>query len=88
MHKGLTLEQAELNFHAYGANKLSEKKRTPAWLKFLHEITNGFAIMMWVGQGLCWLAFGIDPSDPSNYYLAIIIILVVLLTGAITFKQN
>lgn len=49
LHKGLTQEQADKNFHAYGPNKLSEKKRTPAWMKFIHEITNGFAIMMWVG---------------------------------------
>lgn len=88
LKKGLTSQQAEEGFHKYGPNKLSEKKRTPAWIKFLHEITNGFAIMMWVGMTLCWIAFGIDPGDPSNYYLAIIIIFVVLLTGTITFRQN
>lgn len=86
VNKGLTTEQAEEGVHKYGLNKLSEKKRTPAWVKFLHEITNGFAIMMWVGMTLCWVAFGIDPGDPSNYYLAIIIIFVVLLTGTITFR--
>lgn len=88
LSKGLTTQQGEENLHKYGPNKLSEKKKTPAWIKFLHEITNGFAIMMWVGMTLCWIAFGIDPGDPSNYYLAIIIIFVVLLTGTITFRQN
>lgn len=88
LQRGLTQAQAEDNLAKYGKNKLTQKKRTPAWVKFIHEITNGFAILLWIGQALCWLAYGLDTTDPSNYYLAIIIIVVVLLTGVMTFQQN
>jgi len=40
-----------------GDNKLSEKEREPLWKKFVKEVSNGFAIMLWVGSILCILTY-------------------------------
>ncbi len=35
-------------------------------MKLLHEMITPFALMLWAGSGLCFLAYGLAPSDPSN----------------------
>lgn len=55
------------------------------WVKLFKELTNGFAIMLWVGAILCFIAYGLTPDDPSNLYLAIVILIVIFITCVITF---
>lgn len=89
MEKGLSGQQASEKLIQFGENRLPEKKKTPGWIIFLHEITNWFAIMLWVGCILCFIAYGIQPSSGlGNVYFAIILILVIFITGAITYMQN
>lgn len=83
--KGLSSAKAQQLNQQFGDNKLSEKEREPLWKKFLKEVSNGFAIMLWVGSVLCILTYILQPSDPSNMYLGIVLIGVILLTGYITF---
>ena len=72
-----------------GDNKLPEKKKEPAWIRFLKEITNWFAIMLWVGSILCIVIYIVQPAgNLPNLYLAFVLMFVVLLTGAITFAQG
>lgn len=72
-----------------GDNKLPEKEKEPGWIKFLKEITNWFAIMLWVGSILCIVIYIIEPTgNLPNLYLAFVLMIVVLLTGAITFSQG
>lgn len=49
-----------------GMNKLPEKKKTPEIIKFLREISNMFAILLWVAAALSFLGYGLVPIDPSN----------------------
>lgn len=45
--------------------------------------------MLWVGSILCVVAYVLEPSQGlGNVYLAIILILVIFLTGAITYMQT
>jgi sodium/potassium-transporting ATPase subunit alpha len=68
---------------------LSEKKKTPAWIKFLIEISNWFSIMLWIGSILCIITYIIQPANNlPNLYLGFILIFVILLTGTITFMQS
>ena len=85
---GLTTSEAERRHREDGANKLSEKKSTPWIVKLIHEWTSPFALMLWAGGLLCFLSYILDPSDPSNLYLGIVLTFVVMLTGLITFAQN
>lgn len=83
--KGLDEAHALKVLHEQGENKLTEKKKTPLWVKLIIELTNGFALMLWVGAALCFLAYGLTPDDPSNLYLAIVILIVITITSGITF---
>lgn len=47
-----------------------------------------FSLMLWAGAGLCFIAFGLDQTDPSTLYLGIVLAVVVLITGFVTFFQN
>ena len=57
---------AEKKILEIGKNVLSEKKKTPWYVKLIHELTSFFALLLWIGGGLCFLAFALDPTDPSN----------------------
>lgn len=37
-------------------------------MKLIHELTTMFAWLLWVGSGLCFLAYGLAPEDPSNVF--------------------
>ncbi len=89
LENGLTSQLAEQRNQEEGDNKLPEKKKTPAWIRFLIELTNWFSILLWVGAILCIITYIIQPSQNlPNLYLGIILIFVILLTGAITFMQS
>lgn len=42
-------------------------------MKLIHELTNVFALLIWAGALLCFIAFGLSPEDPSNVKLIIIL---------------
>lgn len=42
--------------------------------------------MLWVGAALCVMAYFLEPSQGlGNVYLSIVLILVIFLTGSITY---
>lgn len=72
-----------------GDNKLPEKKKTPAWIRFLKELANWFAIMLWVGAILCIITYIVQPvGNLPNLVLGFVLIIVILITGIITFAQG
>jgi sodium/potassium-transporting ATPase subunit alpha len=85
---GMTTAEAEERIKRFGPNALSERKKTPWYMKLLHELTTFFSLMLWVGGILCFVAYALDKSDKSNMYLGIVLFVVVLTTGIITFFQN
>jgi sodium/potassium-transporting ATPase subunit alpha len=44
--------------------------------------------LLWIGGILCFVAYAISPEDPSNLYLGIVLIIIVILTSLMTFYQN
>jgi len=54
---GISTVEAQNRQKEFGMNKLPEGKRVPPWLLFLKELTNWFAIMLWVGSALCILGY-------------------------------
>lgn len=85
---GLTDEQVKEKQDQYGLNVLTEKTTVPWYMKLIHEWTSPFALMLWAGAALCFLAYFLDSSDASNLYLGIVLTGVVMLTGIVTFFQN
>ena len=71
-----------------GRNELTPPKRTPKIVLFLREMTNTFAMMLWVGMVLCLITYAIDRSQTSNVYLAIVLATINVLTGGFSYYQN
>ena len=91
IEKGLTSEQAAENREKFGSNALTPPEKVPEWLKFLHQFTNFFALLLIGGSLLCYIGFGIDterPRDKSNLYLGIVLDIVVLITGIFSYMQE
>ena len=71
--KGLTKAQAEANLAEYGPNALTPPPTTPEWIKFCQNLFGGFAMLLWCGAILCFIAYSIqasayeEPPDDNLY---------------------
>jgi len=90
---GLTSSQAKANVEKYGPNALTPPPTTPEWVKFLQALFGGFAMLLWLGAFLCFLAYTIqattleEPPD-DNLYLGIVLSAVVIITGIFSYYQE
>ncbi|RDD36748.1 Sodium/potassium-transporting ATPase subunit alpha [Trichoplax sp. H2] len=76
-----------------GLNALSPPKVTPWWVKFAKNLFGGFALLLWTGAVLCFVAYGIERSQsentlPDNLYLGIVLASVVIITGCFQYYQE
>jgi sodium/potassium-transporting ATPase subunit alpha len=85
---GLDSKYAEDQNRILGDNVLSAKKKTPWYIKLLHEYIGSFSLLLWMGCFFCFLSYGLAPSDPSNLYLGLALAGVVLFAGTQNFYQN
>jgi len=90
---GMTLAQVEKSKALYGPNALTPPPTTPEWIKFCQCLFSGFAMLLWFGAILCFVAFGIqasayeEPPD-DNLYLGIVLTAVVTVTGIFSYYQE
>ncbi|CAD5221584.1 unnamed protein product [Bursaphelenchus xylophilus] len=90
---GLTSAQAEEVFKRDGPNALTPQKGTPEWIKFCKNLFGGFAMLLWIGAFLCYIAYGMDYlslENPSkdNLYLGLVLMGVVIITGCFQYYQE
>ncbi|XP_054713262.1 sodium/potassium-transporting ATPase subunit alpha-like [Uloborus diversus] len=91
--KGLTQAQARKVYERDGPNSLSPPKKTPEWVKFCKNLFGGFALLLWIGAILCFIAYSIqagtfeEPPD-DNLYLGIVLSVVVIVTGCFSYYQE
>ena len=86
--KGLNDEQAEMLRKSWGKNEMTPKDLPNTFMRFLHEFTGPFTLLLIAGSIMCFVAYGIDTSSPENLYLGIVLILVVFITSTFTFLQS
>merc|ERR1712001_22340 len=90
---GLTDDQVAKGIAEHGKNQLTPPKTTPEWVKFCQCLFSGFAMLLWFGAILCFLAYGIqasayeEPPD-DNLYLGIVLSAVVTVTGIFSYYQE
>merc|ERR1712123_337538 len=93
LETGLTAAQAKANTERDGPNRLTPPPTTPEWIKFCQNLFGGFAMLLWLGAVLCFLAYGIqastyeEPPD-DNLYLGIVLTAVVVVTGIFSYYQE
>jgi P-type Ca2+ transporter type 2C len=79
---GLTQEEAQRRLEAYGPNVLKKIKQTPAYVKLLKNFVSIFAILLWIGGGLCFIP-GVDMPQ-----LGWAIFCVILVNALFSFWQE
>ncbi|KAI1701468.1 e1-E2 ATPase domain-containing protein [Ditylenchus destructor] len=90
---GLTTAKADQVYARDGPNALSPPHTTPEWIKFCKNLFGGFALLLWVGAFLCYVAFAVDyfsmeyPSK-DNLWLGIVLMSVVVITGCFQYYQE
>jgi magnesium-transporting ATPase (P-type) len=85
---GLTAAEVEKRLEIYGLNEITPVPTTHWFIKFLMTLVGGFQLMMWFGSILCWVVYGIsNGTDVQTLALAIVLIMVVLLSGCFQSYQ-
>merc|ERR1711981_1527597 len=90
---GLTSDQSKANVEKFGLNQLTPPPTTPEWVKFCKNLFSGFAMLLWIGAILCYIAYGIqasayeEPPD-DNLYLGVVLTAVVTVTGIFSYYQE
>ena len=93
VNTGLTEQKAKANLERDGPNALTPPPTTPEWVKFCENLFGGFAMLLWLGAILCFLAYSIqattfeEPPD-DNLYLGIVLTGVVVITGIFSYYQE
>nr|AAB02615.1 Na,K-ATPase alpha subunit [Caenorhabditis elegans] len=93
LETGLTRQKAQEVLAKNGPNALSPPETTPEWIKFCKNLFGGFAMLLWVGAILCYIAYSVDyftmeyPSK-DNLYLGIVLMTVVVITGVFQYYQE
>merc|ERR1712055_206184 len=93
IEQGLTDAQAAKGLAEHGKNELTPPPTTPEWIKFCQCLFSGFAMLLWLGAFLCFLAYSIqasayeEPPD-DNLYLGVVLSAVVTVTGIFSYYQE
>merc|ERR1712214_170376 len=92
-NRGLTTAQAKANLERDGPNALTPPPTTPERVKFCQALFGGFAMLLWLGAVLCFIAYSIQattmeqPPD-DNLYLGVVLTAVVVVTGIFSYYQE
>uniref|UniRef100_A0A2C9MA16 Na(+)/K(+)-exchanging ATPase n=1 Tax=Biomphalaria glabrata TaxID=6526 RepID=A0A2C9MA16_BIOGL len=63
---GHTPERAAEILARDGMNQLTPPKSTPEWIKFCKTMLGGFALLLWIGSILCFIAYAIQAGQQDN----------------------
>ena len=66
LETGLTTKQARAANMKFGLNQLTPPAKTPKWVKFMKNLFTGFSLLLWAGDLLCFIAFGVQISKDSE----------------------
>ena len=84
---GLDGTEAAQRLREFGLNRIEEVKGKPLWLRFLHEFTHFFALILWVAAALAFIAETRGPGA-GMWQLGVAILAVILINGVFSFLQE
>lgn len=82
LFQGLSHAKAKENLERDGPNALTPPKTTPEWVKFCKQLFGGFALLLWIGAILCFIAYSIQAStveEPADDNVSVIPLLMLCL---------
>lgn len=85
--QGLSKEKAAEILERDGPNSLSPPPTTPEWVKFAKQLFGGFALLLWFGSILCFIAYGIlvaTEEEPSKDNVSCCAWIIITLVVAVT----
>jgi sodium/potassium-transporting ATPase subunit alpha len=85
--QGLSRAEAVARLKRDGPNSLTPRQQTPEFIKFLRQLTNLFAILLWCGAALSLVSEYVAPGQGS-LAIAVALIGVVLLNGIFSYWQE
>jgi len=84
---GLTAAEAVRRLAEFGPNHVEEVGREPLLLSFAREFTHFFAVTLWIGAALAFVADYFDPGQ-GMARLGVAIVGVILVNGIFSFWQE
>jgi len=84
---GLSADEVQRRLAEFGPNHVEEVGRESLLLRFAREFTHFFAIILWIGAGLAFLAEAFDPGQ-GMARLGVAIVGVILINGIFSFWQE
>lgn len=84
---GLTDAEAAHRLSEYGENIVLGMRRDPLWLRFFHELTHFFAVIMWLAAGLAFFAEWHAPGE-GMAKVGYAIITVIFVSAVFSFWQE
>ena len=93
IESGLSTDQVSKLLLKHGQNALTPPKQTPEIIKFLKQMSSGFAILLWFGAFFSFVSFGIEYSQDieaplDSIWLGTTLILVIIGTGCFQYFQE
>ncbi|GIY85805.1 hypothetical protein CEXT_48751, partial [Caerostris extrusa] len=88
---GLTAMQAREIYERDGPNALTPPKKIPEWVKFCKQLFGGFALLLWIGAVLCFIAYSIQVGTSEGSVednVSIVLATVVIVTGCFSYYQE
>lgn len=85
--QGLASPEAQRRLREFGPNQLEALRRPHRLLEFLRELTQFFAIVLWIAAGLSFLAQWRDPGQ-GMARIGYAIVVVILVSSLFSFWQG
>nr|AFU25689.1 Na+,K+ ATPase alpha-subunit 1A [Oncopeltus fasciatus]CAH1755606.1 Na,K-ATPase alpha 1A [Oncopeltus fasciatus] len=90
---GLSHDKAKEILARDGPNALTPPVTTSEWVKFCKQLFGGFALLLWVGAILCFVAYFItsttvEEASDNHMYLGLVLAGVVIITGVFSYYQE
>eukprot|EP00095_Tigriopus_kingsejongensis_P006796 snap_masked-scaffold1064_size65302-processed-gene-0.1 protein:Tk06796 transcript:snap_masked-scaffold1064_size65302-processed-gene-0.1-mRNA-1 annotation:"sodium potassium-transporting atpase subunit alpha-like isoform x2" len=90
---GLSHIQAGANLELHGPNDIGTLLEAPAWVRFCKSLFGGASILLWIGVLLSFANYSIEVGKQEyapveNVILGVALLIVILITGILSFIQE
>src|SRR4051794_90150 len=75
---GVTTEEVTKRLARDGPNALEQKKRTPAYIRFLKKLLDPILILLFLASGLSFVVAAVTPGDMIDLALGIFLLCIIL----------